>query len=40
MQMIKSVLREWIKLVSKSQSVSVKGTHDSEDVGMTDERIK
>jgi hypothetical protein len=38
--MIKSVLREWIKPVSESQSVSQKGTYDSGDVGMTDARIK
>jgi len=38
--MIKSALGEWIKSVSKSQSVSLKGTHDSGDVGMTDEKIK
>jgi len=38
--MIKSALREWIQPVSKSQSVSLKGTHDSEDIGMTDVRIK
>jgi hypothetical protein len=40
MQMIKSALREWIKPVSESQSVSLKGTHDSRDVGMTDQKIK
>jgi len=38
--MIKSALREWLKPVSKSQSVSLKGTHDSGDIGMTDDRIK
>jgi len=38
--MIKSALREWIKPVSISESVSLKGTHESGDIGMTDERIK